>query len=67
MASIPLMYAQDDCELGGKESIEVSGFVFVIGFPKHTCIVGQFVAATAFSVYILLWGYINSVVWQSLS
>lgn len=22
-ATIPLMYAQDDCELGGKESIEV--------------------------------------------
>lgn len=23
MASIPLMYAQEDCELGGKENIEV--------------------------------------------
>lgn len=23
MAAIPLMYAQEDCELGGKESIEV--------------------------------------------
>lgn len=31
MASIPLMYAQEDCELGGKESIEVS---YRINFRK---------------------------------
>lgn len=39
MAAIPLMYAQEDCELGGKESIEVRidfmSILFVLNYHMN--------------------------------
>ncbi|KOB71002.1 Transmembrane BAX inhibitor motif-containing protein 4 [Operophtera brumata] len=55
-ATIPLMYAQDDCELGGKESIETAVQAYTIGVVVsyyNTVIVLQALALTFAVVFSL--------------